>query len=64
MGASLDAIDHVERVLSIEMNSVTDNPLVFAQSKSNGSSATRDIVSGGNFHGQPVALVLDCKLIT
>jgi len=49
-GASRDAARHATGVVEIEINSVTDNPLVFP----NG-----DIVSGGNFHGQPLALVLD-----
>jgi histidine ammonia-lyase len=49
-GASRDAINHAVSVVETEINSVTDNPLVFP----NG-----DIISGGNFHGQPLALVLD-----
>jgi histidine ammonia-lyase len=49
-GASRDALDHARRVVGIEMNSVTDNPLVFEEG---------DILSGGNFHGQPLALALD-----
>ena len=49
-GASRDAIDHAVHVVEAELNSVTDNPLVFE----NG-----DILSGGNFHGQPLALVID-----
>jgi len=49
-GAVRDALAHAERVFAIEMNSATDNPLVFA----NG-----DVISGGNFHGQPLALALD-----
>ncbi|MEX0944346.1 MAG: histidine ammonia-lyase [Balneolaceae bacterium] len=49
-GASRDAIGHSISVVETEINSVTDNPLVFQ----NG-----DILSGGNFHGQPLALVLD-----
>ncbi|MFT7624527.1 MAG: histidine ammonia-lyase [Myxococcota bacterium] len=49
-GATRDTLAHVRRVLSVEVDSVTDNPLLF----DNG-----DIVSGGNFHGQPVAFVLD-----
>ncbi len=49
-GAVKDALDHVENVLVTEMNSATDNPLVF----SNG-----DVISGGNFHGQPIALAMD-----
>ncbi len=51
MGASWDALVHVERQLEIELNSVNDNPLVFA-----GSDET---VSAGLFHAQPVALAAD-----
>jgi len=50
-GASLDALEYVERVLVTEINSATDNPLVFPD--------TGEVVSGGNFHGQPLALALD-----
>jgi histidine ammonia-lyase len=50
-GASRDAIAYVRRVLEIEMNSATDNPLIFAEDG--------DHVEGGNFHGQPLALALD-----
>ncbi len=53
-GASRDALDYVSGVLEIEINSVTDNPIVFE----NG-----EIVSGGNFHGQPLALSLDFAAI-
>ncbi len=49
-GAVRDAIMQLERVLSIEINSATDNPLVFP---SNGQ-----ILSGGNFHGEPLSLTL------
>lgn len=49
-GASRDALRHVTEVIETEMNSVTDNPLVFE----NG-----EIISGGNFHGQPLALSMD-----
>ena len=49
-GASRDALAYATGVLETELNSVTDNPLVFE----NG-----DIISGGNFHGQPLALALD-----
>jgi histidine ammonia-lyase len=51
MGACLDAIRHAATVLEIEANAVSDNPLVFA--------AEGDILSGGNFHAEPVALVAD-----
>src|SRR5262249_56132553 len=50
-GAARDAFAHARTVLEREMNSATDNPLVFA--------AGDDILSGGNFHGAPVGLVLD-----
>ncbi len=50
-GASLDALHYTKRVIEIEMNAATDNPLIFPE--------TGQIVSGGNFHGQPVALALD-----
>ncbi|MEM7054568.1 MAG: histidine ammonia-lyase [Pseudomonadota bacterium] len=49
-GASRDALLYVASVVERELNSVTDNPLVFEDG---------DIVSGGNFHGQPLALTLD-----
>ena len=49
-GASRDVVSHVSRVLETELNSVTDNPLVFGDDS---------IVSGGNFHGQPIALSMD-----
>lgn len=50
-GAVRDTIEHAGRVFEIEMNSATDNPLVFP--------ATGEVISGGNFHGQPLALALD-----
>jgi len=49
-GASRDAIRHAAAVVETEINSVTDNPLVFEPEQ---------VISGGNFHGQPLALVLD-----
>ena len=54
-GAARDGLSHARRVLSIEVNSATDNPLVFP-----GEDL---IVSGGNFHGQPVSLALDVVAI-
>ena len=54
-GASRDALAQTRRILEIEINSVTDNPLVFVEQ--------RRIVSGGNFHGQPVAIGLDLATI-
>ena len=49
-GAVRQVIGHVAEVLTVELNAVTDNPLVMADG---------DIVSGGNFHGQPIAFALD-----
>jgi len=54
-GASRDTTDHVADVLATEANAVTDNPLVFPPD----DDGDGDILSGGNFHGQPVALALD-----
>jgi histidine ammonia-lyase len=62
-GAVRDALDHLRRVLDIELNSATDNPLVFPEGgvAPAGALATGGgrIISGGNFHGEPIALVLD-----
>ncbi|HEX4441380.1 MAG TPA: histidine ammonia-lyase [Thermoanaerobaculia bacterium] len=60
-GAARDAFEHAREVLNREMNSATDNPLVFPDSghTASGHTASGDIVSGGNFHGAPVGLVLD-----
>jgi histidine ammonia-lyase len=55
LGAVADAIDFAERTVAIELNASTDNPLVFE----NG-----DVISGGNFHGQPVAQALDILALT
>jgi len=55
LGACLDAIRFAARTVEIELNGSTDNPLVF----DNG-----DVLSGGNFHGQPVAQALDFLAIT
>ena len=49
-GAGRDALEHTDRVLSIELNSATDNPMVFAEGR---------LISGGNFHGAPIAAVFD-----
>jgi histidine ammonia-lyase len=50
-GAVRDALAHVRRTVEIELNSATDNPLVFAESG--------EVISGGNFHGQPLAMAAD-----
>lgn len=50
-GASKDAVHYVQEKVEIEINSVTDNPIVFSE--------TGEAISGGNFHGQPMALSFD-----
>lgn len=50
-GASRDAVKHVKAIVKTEVNSVTDNPLIFPEEE--------EIISGGNFHGQPIAINLD-----
>ncbi|MBQ6402192.1 MAG: histidine ammonia-lyase [Firmicutes bacterium] len=50
-GASRDAISYVRSIVEREINAVTDNPLVF--------SISDEVISGGNFHGQPMALAFD-----
>jgi histidine ammonia-lyase len=54
-GASRDLLDHVERTVAVELNAATDNPLVLLEEEL--------IVSNGNFHGQPIAMGLDCLAI-
>jgi len=54
-GASRDLLAHVERTVAVELNAATDNPLVLLDEEL--------IVSNGNFHGQPIAMGLDCLAI-
>jgi histidine ammonia-lyase len=54
-GAIRDALAYVARAIGVEMNAATDNPMVFAESS--------ELLSGGNFHGQPVALAADVMAI-
>ena len=49
-GASRNACKHLKKLTTIELNSVTDNPIILSES---------EIISGGNFHGQPLAMALD-----
>ncbi|MFX1415541.1 MAG: histidine ammonia-lyase [Promethearchaeota archaeon] len=51
LGASLDSIRYVRGVIETEINSATDNPLVFPEEG--------EVISGGNFHGQPIAIAMD-----
>jgi histidine ammonia-lyase len=54
-GAAREALAWIGRIVATEMNAATDNPMVFAD--------TKDIVSGGNFHGAPVAIAADLLVI-
>ncbi|MFN0111517.1 MAG: histidine ammonia-lyase [Blastocatellia bacterium] len=54
-GAVRDALAHARQIVEIEINSATDNPLVFAP---DGNQAG-EVLSGGNFHGEPVSLAFD-----
>jgi histidine ammonia-lyase len=51
LGCVRDAVDYVKSIVEVEANSATDNPLVFSED--------RLCLSGGNFHGQPIALAMD-----
>jgi histidine ammonia-lyase len=66
-GSTADALEYVRRVLTIEINSATDNPLVFPDGSGVDPQAVATggglVVSGGNFHGQPVALAMDFAAI-
>jgi histidine ammonia-lyase len=53
-GAVRDTLEFCRRTFTIEMNSAVDNPLVFVKGEAEG-----DIISGGNFHGEPLAFALD-----
>ena len=57
-GAVLDTLEFCRRTFEIEMNSAVDNPLVFTTGHAEG-----DIISGGNFHGEPLAFALDYMAI-
>jgi histidine ammonia-lyase len=54
-GACRDAIAYAEWVVNIELNAVTDNPLIFCDE----NCETIEVISGGNFHGEPLALAFD-----
>jgi len=57
-GAVRDTLDFCRRTFEVEMNSAVDNPLVFVKGHAEG-----DIISGGNFHGEPLAFALDYMAI-
>ena len=56
-GAVRDALAQVRATLAVELNSATDNPLVFADSGAGAGGG--EVISGGNFHGQPLAMAAD-----
>jgi histidine ammonia-lyase len=62
-GAVRDALDYLGRVLAVEMNAATDNPLIFPNGGVSDATARATgkghVISGGNFHGEPIALALD-----
>ncbi len=66
-GAVADALTYARSVLQIEVNSATDNPLVFPDGAdvdpTTSSTGGGRVISGGNFHGQPVALAMDVLAI-
>ncbi|HLW54673.1 MAG TPA: histidine ammonia-lyase [Candidatus Angelobacter sp.] len=59
-GAVRDTLEFCARTFETEMNSAVDNPLVFVRNK---EEAEGDVISGGNFHGQPLAFALDYMAI-
>jgi histidine ammonia-lyase len=59
-GAVRDTLAFCHKTFEIEMNSAVDNPLVFVQNKDEDEG---DVISGGNFHGQPLAFALDYMAI-
>lgn len=62
-GAVRDVLDDVRQKVGIEINAVTDNPLIFPRQAGEGAEAEAgvgDVLSGGNFHGEPIAIAADC----
>lgn len=58
-GAVRDAIDYARWVMEIELNAVTDNPLIFVEPGVQGGADEIAVLSGGNFHGEPLAIAMD-----
>jgi histidine ammonia-lyase len=58
-GAVRDTLAQVRATLTIELNSATDNPLVFVSANPAGANGAGEVISGGNFHGQPLAMAAD-----
>ena len=63
-GAAADGMRFVRETLAIEANAATDNPLVFAEGHGEAELQSEVIVSGGNFHGQPISQALDLLAIS
>ncbi|HEY6274403.1 MAG TPA: histidine ammonia-lyase [Terriglobales bacterium] len=62
-GAVRDTLEFCWRTFEIEINSAVDNPLVFLTKSKDGHEGEGDVISGGNFHGQPLAFALDFMAI-
>ena len=58
-GAVRDALTQVRATLAVELNSATDNPLVFVHLGGDSGAGSGEVISGGNFHGQPLAMAAD-----
>jgi histidine ammonia-lyase len=58
-GAVRDALTQIRATVVIELNSATDNPLVFINGSGKAEDAFGEVISGGNFHGQPLAMAAD-----
>ncbi|WP_248903600.1 histidine ammonia-lyase [Halocatena marina] len=61
-GAVRDAVSHLREAIEVELNSATDNPLIFSAAETDDRASGTDdvgVISGGNFHGEPLGLRLD-----
>ncbi|MEW6250164.1 MAG: histidine ammonia-lyase [Planctomycetota bacterium] len=59
LGPSFDTLEHVRRIVNIEVNAAADNPLFFPAEPGSETSSGGQYFAAGNFHGQPVAMVMD-----
>ncbi|MEP7336125.1 MAG: histidine ammonia-lyase [Acidobacteriota bacterium] len=62
-GAVRDALIHARQIVEVEINSATDNPLVFVPHEDSAGDFAGEVISGGNFHGEPVSLAFDYAAI-
>jgi len=58
-GACRDAVAYSEWLVKLELNAVTDNPLIFISEPAESGNQNIEVISGGNFHGEPLALAFD-----